>query len=1058
MSLPNTSERNYKAFISYRHRPLDLSVAKKLHRRIERYMIPKEVRRGGRKKLGLVFRDQDELPIANNLTENIRIALDHSEFLIVVCTPDTPHSEWVNREIAYFLEHHSRDNVLAVLAAGEPDQSFPKPLTEVQNETGDVIETIEPLAANIVADSEIRRNRLFKTESLRILASLIGCPYDTLYRREQRYKMRRMGLVGAGIAVVAAAFIGLLINRNAKIQEQLTTAQINESRTLSALSKTALRSGDFRSALENALDALPGRNPSRPYVPEAEKALSKCLNPYKRGYETMSYLQSVSQDTEIRRIAASDNGEYFVTADDYGQIRLYDLSSCSELWKTKYDAGYTSLPDRLFFLGKSGVLAFSDHAKNVLYSLEDGSTLWESENFNPMMYAFNEKNGVLFSVYSPSGADRTEALLIDGKNGETMRNLEVPEELHSNTPQGAISADARYAATFMQDSGGGTNLILFDFETGRNHTIDSVNYHVSAHYEFRFTDADELVLICCGSEKFVDDGNGWEGCYVSLYDPEKNWTKRFQTFLDFGTENRGSFGLVDMDSYVDYCECGENMIAVSSRNRLIALEKENGSIRWQNDLPSYIVNAKLFSGDNVMLVLHNGLVTMAFASNGTLSATSMLAYFEAGYDLSLAAISPTEKPFTSRYLLVSSEQPYLASLVGLHDSRYLTLIEDSDTGSGSSRWFVSPDKSKAVEINIDNNTLRYNQIDLALTEPAKSGEVKLPDRGSFSLFFDENRNLLTNNGRMIFCGLSVDFGTGQASYLSIDPETAPKKSNKNLSCLNQETLSVLTASMDQDAHGTVHLLLWKDGEQTKDVLLPFWESDPYGTSSYDVLSIGENGYAVMMFQKEYQGEYNHAVYSIAEDRFVSCPFFDPASEETMALAQKHPWMALQKSDGELCLIDLSSGKEFRKIESDLPVPSVAKMIFFSEDECLAVFSKKGDMRIYRTSDGRELHRSNHVDSNLRFSSTACYQIEKLPEENRLLIFLDDTSYREPGCFIFDLDTYEIVGTPFGLSAWLPEEKKILIRGYPNGLYLSPLLSTEELLSLGEEVLEKGFQE
>ena len=84
-------------------------------------MIPKEVRRGGRKKLGLVFRDQDELPIANNLTENIRIALDHSEFLIVVCTPDTPHSEWVNREIAYFLEHHSRDNVLAVLAAGEPD-------------------------------------------------------------------------------------------------------------------------------------------------------------------------------------------------------------------------------------------------------------------------------------------------------------------------------------------------------------------------------------------------------------------------------------------------------------------------------------------------------------------------------------------------------------------------------------------------------------------------------------------------------------------------------------------------------------------------------------------------------------------------------------------------------------------------------------------------------------------------------------------------------------------------------------------------------------------------
>ena len=66
-----TGERNYKAFISYRHKPLDMETAKKLHRRIEQYVIPKELRRNGEKKLGLVFRDQDELPISNNLTENI---------------------------------------------------------------------------------------------------------------------------------------------------------------------------------------------------------------------------------------------------------------------------------------------------------------------------------------------------------------------------------------------------------------------------------------------------------------------------------------------------------------------------------------------------------------------------------------------------------------------------------------------------------------------------------------------------------------------------------------------------------------------------------------------------------------------------------------------------------------------------------------------------------------------------------------------------------------------------------------------------------------------------
>ena len=61
------AERRYKAFISYRHRPLDMAIAKKLHKRIERYVIPKDLRKNEEKKLGLVFRDQDELPIANNL-------------------------------------------------------------------------------------------------------------------------------------------------------------------------------------------------------------------------------------------------------------------------------------------------------------------------------------------------------------------------------------------------------------------------------------------------------------------------------------------------------------------------------------------------------------------------------------------------------------------------------------------------------------------------------------------------------------------------------------------------------------------------------------------------------------------------------------------------------------------------------------------------------------------------------------------------------------------------------------------------------------------------------
>ena len=1057
MSQQNTPERNYKAFISYRHRPLDMAVAKKLHKRIERYVIPKELRRDGAKKLGLVFRDQDELPIANNLTENIRIALDHAEYLIVVCTPDTPHSEWVNREITYFLEHHSRDKVLAVLADGEPDRSFPKPLTEVRNEAGELTETIEPLAANIVASSEARRNRLFKTESLRILASLIGCPYDALYRREQRYKMRRVGLIGAGAAVVAAAFIGLLINRNARIQQQLTTTQINESKTLAALSKTALRDGDFRGALEDALNALPGRDPSRPYVPEAEKALSRCLNPYQHGYESMSYLQSVTQDTEIRIISASNDGKYFATADFYGQVRLYDLKSCKELWKANYNAGYTNLPDSLYFIGASGVLAYSDVAKNVLYRLEDGSTLWETENGQPEMYAFNEKNELLFSVHSTGRGEPAKALLIDGKTGETIRETEVPEDHISNIPQGAISPDGRYAAAFLQVSGESeAKLTVFDFETGKSYLADSFVYHSAAHYGFRFTAENELVLACCGSEKLVNDETGWEGSSVSLYDPKKNWAKRFRTFLDFGTERRGSFGYIDTDSRVDYFECGKSMIAISSRNRLIALEIDSGAIRWQNDLSSYIIAAKMFGEDSIMLVLHSGLITMCFGSDGTYSADAMLAYFETGYDLSYAAISPTEKPATSRYLLVSTEQPYRASLVGLHDSEFLALVEDSKTVSNSSRLFLLPDRSAAMEITVENNILHYDRFDLSAGEPVKSGEIPLSEHGSFSPYFYENRNLLTNGGKMIFRGLVVDFSQNRTQYLALDPSAAPRKSEKNRSCIDPADLSVLTASLDEDKAGAIHLLLWKDAVQIRDILLPFEKSDVYGGSDYDVIAVGANGYVAAKYQKEYQGARDFAVYSMKEDRFVDLPPFDPASEETTAFAEKHPWMALQQSGGALILYDLSSGTQIRTIECDLLAESVEKILFFSEDERLAVFSGKGDLRVFRTSDGAELHRSNYVDMNLRFDRFACYQIEELPQKNRLLVFLDDSDFREPGCIVLELESFENIGVALGPASWLPQEERLLIRGYPNGLYLSPLLTTGELLSLGEEVLEKGY--
>jgi len=63
----------YDAFISYRHSPLDMEIAKKVHTALETYKVPKSVKaKIEKKKITRVFRDQEELPIGSNLSDNIR--------------------------------------------------------------------------------------------------------------------------------------------------------------------------------------------------------------------------------------------------------------------------------------------------------------------------------------------------------------------------------------------------------------------------------------------------------------------------------------------------------------------------------------------------------------------------------------------------------------------------------------------------------------------------------------------------------------------------------------------------------------------------------------------------------------------------------------------------------------------------------------------------------------------------------------------------------------------------------------------------------------------------
>ena len=98
----------YKAFISYSHQ--DKKWGDWLHKGLETYRIPPDLSRKisrsqGRllpKRLYPIFRDREELPTSHELGKVINQALKDSSHLVVICSPRSAKSQWVNEEIKQF--------------------------------------------------------------------------------------------------------------------------------------------------------------------------------------------------------------------------------------------------------------------------------------------------------------------------------------------------------------------------------------------------------------------------------------------------------------------------------------------------------------------------------------------------------------------------------------------------------------------------------------------------------------------------------------------------------------------------------------------------------------------------------------------------------------------------------------------------------------------------------------------------------------------------------------------------------------------------------------------
>lgn len=185
----------FQAFLSYSH--ADAAAARKLHRRLETYRLPRRLAahmppspKGPPGRLGPIFRDREDFPAAQDLSDAVKQALAASDKLIVICSPDAAKSSWVAQEIALFRTLHPDRPILSALIAGEPSDSFPPVLRQGP----------EPLAADLRRDADGPRLGFLK-----IVAGLAEIPLDTLIQRDAHRRQRRV------TAITLAACCGLLI-------------------------------------------------------------------------------------------------------------------------------------------------------------------------------------------------------------------------------------------------------------------------------------------------------------------------------------------------------------------------------------------------------------------------------------------------------------------------------------------------------------------------------------------------------------------------------------------------------------------------------------------------------------------------------------------------------------------------------------------------------------------------------------------------------------------------------------------------------------------------------
>lgn len=590
----------YDAFISYRHMPLDMEIAKKLHRGLETFTIPAAVqKKTGKKKIRRVFRDQEELPIGSNLTDKINAALKETDYLIVVCSPETPGSEWVRKEIETFIEVRDRSHILAILIDGEPEDSFP-PLI-LKDENG---RPVEPLAADIRGESKSERNRKFKTELLRLAAPVIGCTFDDLRQRHRERLIRKAiayvtvtalvtGGTGAAFGIYNASIAkqmetlaqekGSLAGDNAQLALEIThefrDKQINQSRFYATESLSLLSDGYRKQAALVACMGLPSEGALRPYVSVAEYALSSALHAYDDGI-IRDFYRNLEHELPVTKMWTNQSGSRVITLDSGNYTHVWDSATWEEC---------TCIASNMMASNYTDVVMAASADEDSVYILSQSC-----------FSAYDYSGQLKYRINKPNPSNYLEGIIAVDDNAAFLTDGSVLQMV--NLSEGTISAQYDNQVPGLFNSRQKYSVDRGLFVIGHNNTDDAPAVLTVLHSrEGRSVDielSDTRILPFCitgngniavlSSSSDALRQNGISQITMDLFTPEgeKLWSRHFSVDVFNASDY-----VINMKSHTYTTDDGERCgIVCTFEDEVFTFDETDGSEVMHLNLPSNVIS------------------------------------------------------------------------------------------------------------------------------------------------------------------------------------------------------------------------------------------------------------------------------------------------------------------------------------------------------------------------------------------------------------------------------------------------------------------------------------